>query len=282
MPHTPTSFQHCNANSTSNRHLHAVIEVLRIAFADAHWWVADPNVEKVPSAELISRAYLAERAALFDPAKASAVLDHGSPAKNHSDTVYFAATDGAGNGCSFINSNFGGFGTAIVPAGCGFTLQNRGATFALRDGHPNAFAPGKRPYHTIIPAILTNPADGSLHTVYGVMGGYMQPQGHVQVLLNMLVFGLNPQAALDAPRVCIGAGMPDQGAVGGSAVYVEEGIADGVAAALRGMGHEINVVRGHARGLFGRGQVIRAHADDGQLVYSAGSDPRGDGAAMPA
>ncbi|KAF2092104.1 gamma-glutamyltranspeptidase [Saccharata proteae CBS 121410] len=269
----------------SAEHLHAVVEVLRIAFADASWWVTDPNVEKVPTQELISKPYLAERAKLFDASKASDVLDHGSPAHNHSDTVYFACTDSYGNGISFINSNYGGYGTCIIPKGCGFTLQNRGANFVLRSDHPNVVAPNKRPYHTIIPAMITNPSDGSLHTVYGVMGGFMQPQGHVQVLLNMLVFNMNPQAALDAPRVCIGAGMPDQANSRRNldrTVYLEQGISEEVAVKLRSMGHQVKFVGGHMRGLFGRGQVIRCHSDDGQVVWSAGSDPRGDGAAMPA
>ena len=265
----------------SPEYLHAVVEALRIAFADGNWWVADPDVEKVPIKELISREYLAERAKLFDPNKASGVIHHGSPAHNHSDTVYFAVTDNEGNGISFINSNYGGFGTCIIPKGCGFTLQNRGANFVLKQGHPNCFAPRKRPYHTIIPAMTTNPKDGSLHSVYGVMGGFMQPQGHVQVLLNMLVFKHTPQAALDAPRVCIGAGMPELGDVGDRTVYLEEGIGEEVLEALRKLGHKTEVVTGQARGLFGRGQIIRCHVEDGKRIYSAGSDPRGDGAAFP-
>lgn len=265
----------------STPHLHAVIESLRIAFADANWWITDPAVEKVPTASLISRPYLASRAALFNPSKASGILSHGSPAHNHSDTVYFAVTDKHGNGISFINSNYAGFGTGIIPKGCGFTLQNRGSNFVLAEKHPNVWAPGKRPYHTIIPAMITNPSDQSLHSVYGVMGGFMQPQGHVQVLLNMLTFKYNPQAALDAPRICIGAGMPDQGKVLDRTVYLEEGIREDVVRGLRELGHEVEVVRGWERGLFGRGQVIRCHVEDGRCVYSAGSDPRGDGGAYP-
>lgn len=263
-------------------YLHAVIESLRIAFADATWWVTDPDIERVPTQDLISRPYLAERAKLFDPKKASVILHHGSPAHNHCDTVYFAVTDKYGNGISFINSNFGGFGTCIIPKGCGFSLQNRGANFSLSAGHPNVLAPQKRPYHTIIPAMITNPSDQSLHTVYGVMGGFMQPQGHVQVLLNILAFKYNPQSALDAPRFCIGAGMPDQGKVLDRTVYLEEGIDETVARQLQALGHEIQVITGYQRGIFGRGQVIRCHMEEGIHVYSAGSDPRGDGAAFPA
>lgn len=265
-------------------YLHAVIECLRIAFADANWWVADPDVEKVPSQELISKPYLAERAKLFSPDKASHHMAHGdpSPAHNHSDTVYFSVTDKEGNGISFIISNYAGFGTSIIPKDCGFTLQNRGANFVLIDGHPNAYAPRKRPYHTIIPALITNPSDQSLHSVYGVMGGFMQPQGHVQVLLNMLAFKQSPQTALDSPRFCIGAGTPETGKEDMDTVYLEEGITQETSQALKKLGHATEIVEGWNRGVFGRGQVIRLHKEDGQIVHSAGSDPRGDGAAIPA
>lgn len=263
----------------SAEYLHAIIEVLRIAFADAAWWVTDPDVEKVPTHRLISREYLAERARLFDANHAADLVERGtSPAHNHSDTVYFAVTDRDGNGISFINSNYGGFGTCIIPKGCGFTLQNRGANFSLMAGHPNALAPRKRPYHTIIPAMITNVADGSLHSVYGVMGGFMQPQGHVQVLLNMLAFNQHPQAALDAPRICIAAESQGQGK---PVVYVEEGISAEAVEGLRKRGHRVEVLTGWKRGMFGRGQVIRCHYDDGKLVYSGGSDLRGDGMAIP-
>ncbi|KAJ5211450.1 Gamma-glutamyltranspeptidase [Penicillium cinerascens] len=266
------------AQHNSAEYLHAVIESLRIAFADAAWWVTDPDVEQVPSQGLLAREYLAERAKLFAPERAADLLDHGSPAHNHCDTVYFAVTDREGNGISFINSNYAGFGTAIIPAGCGFTLQNRGANFSLQPGHPNALAPRKRPYHTIIPALITNVADGSLHSVYGVMGGFMQPQGHVQVLLNMLAFGYHPQAALDSPRICIAAPTSDST---DRTIYVEEGISEQAVEGLRRLGHKIEVLSGWKRSMFGRGQIIRLHYDEGQQVYSAGCDPRGDGMAFP-
>ena len=274
----------------SPAYLHAVIEALRIAFADANWWVADPNEVRVPSHDMISPEYLAERAKLFDPHYASVRLRHGSPAHSGSDTVYFAATDPHGNAISFINSNYAGFGTGIVPAGCGFTLQNRGANFVLHPTtHPNVLAPRKRPYHTIIPALATNTHDASLHSVFGVMGGFMQPQGHVQVLLNQLVFGLSVQAALDAPRVCVAGdreGVPQGGGDDGTegvTVFVEEGMEEATVEGLRRLGHGVEVVQGMGRGVFGRGQVVRWHVDvvEGVGVWSAGSDPRGDGAAVP-
>jgi gamma-glutamyltranspeptidase/glutathione hydrolase len=284
------------ADHNTAPYLHAIIEALRIAFADASWFVTDPSTTKVPTAELISAEYLKQRARLFDPNKDSEILPHGdpfaSPALRSSDTVYFAVSDAAGNAISFINSNYGGFGTCIVPRGCGFTLQNRGANFSLNPRHPNVLAPRKRPYHTIIPGLVTNLSDGSLHSVFGVMGGFMQPQGHVQVLLAQLVGGLNPQQALDAPRVCIGAGMADVGDVYDRTVYVEEGMPEETVRGLIKLGHKVKVVgdreadgpASRQRAMFGRGQIIRWTVDqvDGTGVWSAGSDMRGDGAAYPA
>ncbi|KAJ8066997.1 hypothetical protein OCU04_004376 [Sclerotinia nivalis] len=267
----------------SSEYLHAVIESLRIAFADASWFIADPAFTKVPVEELISQPYLAERAKLFDSQRSNPeIYDHGSPAHNHSDTVYFAVTDKWGNGISFINSNFEGFGSGIIPKGCGFVLQNRGGNFSLQKGHANVIAPGKRPYHTIIPAMITNVHDDSLHSVYGVMGGFMQPQGHVQVLLNMLAFKLNPQAAVDAPRFCISAdGIPGESRRE-KKVFLEEGISKDAFDKLKALGHQVQMVEGYQRGVFGRGQLIRVHGDDdGVLVFSGGSDPRGDGAVYP-
>ena len=279
------TFSASDFNSTA--YLHAIIDALRISFADGSWFVTDPNVTKVPTAGLISQEYLAKRAQLFDPAKSCNVHEHGdppfvSPALNSSDTVYFTVTDAQGNAASFINSNYEGFGTAIIPKGCGFTLQNRGANFSLDSAHPNQLEPRKRPYHTIIPGMVTN-LDGSLHSSFGVMGGFMQPQGHVQVLLGQLVGGLNPQQALDAPRICIGAGFPKEGGAIDWTVNVEDGMPAETIEGLKKLGHSVSVVSGPARGLFGRGQVIKQTLDpvDGTLVWSAGSDLRGDGAAIP-
>lgn len=275
-------------------YLHAIIEALKLGFTDASWFVTDPNVRKVPAQGMIDPKYLAERAKLFNPAKASDALEHGqpedyvSPALRSSDTVYFAVTDAQGNAASFINSNYAGFGTGIIPKGCGFTLQNRGANFSLDSNHPNCLEPRKRPYHTIIPAMATNLSDGSLHSAFGVMGGFMQPQGHVQVLLGQLVGGLNPQQALDAPRVCIGAGMPDAGNVLDWEINLEAGMPEETIEGLRKLGHRVKVVGDleagmSGRGMFGRGQIIRYTVDavDGTPVWSAGSDMRADGAAYP-
>ncbi|KAK3375718.1 gamma-glutamyltranspeptidase [Lasiosphaeria ovina] len=269
-------------------YLHALVESLKIAFADGSWFITDPQATDIDPLSLISDEYLAERASLFQPDRASVALSPGSPVHKTSDTIYLAVTDPEGNACSFVNSVADTFGSRIIPPGVGFVLQNRGAGFHLNHEHPNAYAPGKRPYNTIIPALVTNAGDGSLHTVLGVMGGAMQPQGHVQVLLNMAVFGMNPQVALDAPRVCIGVSLPgkstDPSKKVDSTVYLEEGISDEVVQALAQLGHDVKVLVGASRSLFGRGQIIRVHRDatfDGQRVYSAGSDMRGDGASAP-
>ncbi|KAL8383014.1 hypothetical protein RB595_006669 [Gaeumannomyces hyphopodioides] len=282
------------SDHNSAAYLHVVIEALRIAFADASWFVADPSAVKVPSTGLVSSAYLAERAKLFDPARASTGQHHGDPGKHDfpspalrsSDTVYFAVSDARGNAISFINSNYSGFGTSIIPKGCGFTLQNRGSNFSLNPDHPNVLAGRKRPYHTIIPGLVTNSADGSLHSVFGVMGGFMQPQGHVQTLLGQVVGGLNPQQALDAPRVCVGAGMPDEdtGKLSDDVVYVEEGMPQDTVDGLKKLGHNVVLAKELGSAQFGRGQIIRYTLDpvDKTGLWSAGSDPRGDGAAYPA
>jgi gamma-glutamyltranspeptidase/glutathione hydrolase len=249
--------------------LHLLVEALRVAFADTRWYVADPRVSKVPVAELLSKEYAARRRALIDPRRAAADVARGAPVAG-TDTVYFCVVDGRGNACSFINSNYMGFGTGIVPRGWGFTLQNRGHGFSLEPGHPNALAPRKRPYHTIIPGMITR-ADGSLYAPFGVMGGFMQPQGHVQVVVGLFDDGLAPQPAIDRPRFCI---EPVDGAV---RVSLEEGVPDATAAALRERGHDLVAgVGGYERALFGRGQLIRRDPD-GRLTGA--SDPRADGEA---
>ena len=241
------------------------IEALRLAFADARWYVADPAFNPAPLEELLSKAYAAERRKLINPDCTTIDQLHGTPLAS-SDTVYFSVVDGSGNACSFINSNYMGFGTGIVPTGWGFSLQNRGHNFNLQPGHPNQIAPGKRPYHTIIPAMATR-MDGSLFASFGVMGGFMQPQGHLQVLSALVDDAQDPQSALDQPRFCI----QDE------TVAFEDGIPAEVVNTLSKMGHPIATVSGYERALFGRGQIILREADG---VLWAGSDPRADGCAM--
>jgi gamma-glutamyltranspeptidase/glutathione hydrolase len=186
--------------------------------------------------------------------------------------VYLSVVDGDGNACSFINSLYMAFGTGYVPKGWGFALQNRGANFSLDPAHPNVLIPGKRPYHTIIPAMITDADTGELFASYGVMGGFMQPQGHVQVGAALLDDGLDPQAALDRPRFCI------MGGEASGSVAVEHGIPVEVMSTLAAMGHQPIPLSEHNRAMFGRGQVILRDRDSG--VLWGGSDPRADGLAL--
>jgi gamma-glutamyltranspeptidase/glutathione hydrolase len=251
----------------STEKMHLMIEAMRLAFADAKWYVSDPAFSKIPMQELLSIEYASERRKLIDLKRATVDPRRGSPV-NSSGTVYLSVVDGMGNACSFINSNYMGFGTGIVPKGWGFTLQNRGHNFSLDENHPNALAPGKRPYHTIIPTMVTRVSDNSLYASYGVMGGFMQPQGHVQVLSALKDGGLDPQSALDLPRFCLDADS------NGGKVDIEEGMPTATVNALREMGHPLNEVSGYERAVFGRGQVI---VRDEAGVLCGGSDPRADG-----
>jgi gamma-glutamyltranspeptidase/glutathione hydrolase len=203
---------------------------------------------------------------------------HGSPV-NSSDTVYLSVVDGDGNACSFINSNYSGFGTGIIPKDWGFTLQNRGHNFSLDPEHPNAVAPGKRTYHTIIPAMITQDVSGlstvvrnQLFASFGVMGGFMQPQGHLQVASGLIDDALDPQAALDRPRFII------QSGISGGDISIEHGVSEDVLIQLHEMGHPVQMVAGFGRSVFGRGQVIIR--DSESEVLWGGSDPRADGCAM--
>jgi gamma-glutamyltranspeptidase/glutathione hydrolase len=262
----------------SAERLHLQIEALRLAFADTRWYVADPRFSAIPLAELLSKDYAAQRRSLIDPLRATLDQQRGSPT-SASDTVYLTAVDREGNACSFINSNYMGFGTGIVPQGWGFSLQNRGHNFSLDPQHPNALAPGKRPYHTIIPAMITRDLEATgaegrqeLYASYGVMGGFMQPQGHLQVACNLIDDGLDPQAALDQPRFSILSGEAS-GEIG-----LEYGISEDTLAQLSAMGHPVQLLSGYQRATFGRGQVIRRDPQSG--VLWGGSDPRADGCAM--
>jgi gamma-glutamyltranspeptidase/glutathione hydrolase len=275
-------FDLASLESLSVERLHLMIEALRLAFADARWFVADPKFSNIPVKELLSKEYANERRKLIDPKRAAIDQKRGTPVSS-SDTVYLSVVDKFGNACSFINSNYMGFGTGIVPKGWGFTLQNRGHNFSLDPTHPNALAPLKRPYHTIIPAMVTRrfpspfgrgQGEGeseseSLFASYGVMGGFMQPQGHVQVLSALVDDGLDPQAALDRPRFCV-----DVDESGGR-VAIEEGMPDITFSGLKNMGHPVYSVSGYERALFGRGQVILREEETG--VLCGGSDPRADG-----
>ncbi|XP_060077764.1 glutathione hydrolase-like YwrD proenzyme [Ylistrum balloti] len=272
--------------ANSAEYLHLVIEALKLGFSDTTWYCADPTKVDVPLSTLLSKEYATKRRQLVTNNRAMKNVQKGD-LNIGPDTVYFTTADSEGNACSFINSNFMGFGSAIVPEGCGFTLQNRGSGFSLDTVHPNVIAPGKRPYHTIIPAMVTDSNTGDLVMSYGVMGGYMQPQGHVQVLLNMLEFGMNPQQALDQPRICIGGGYGyDE-----SYVSVEDGIPTEAVEGLVDKGHSVRGPLVAAdRTLFGKGQAIAVgnfwdQSDNSaqrkaECIYWCGSDPRADGLAI--
>jgi gamma-glutamyltranspeptidase/glutathione hydrolase len=245
---------------------HVLIEAMRLGMADAGRFVADPAVAPAPVTALLSKAYAAQRRALILPDRALALASHGEP--EHKDTVYVTVVDGWGNAVSFINSLYYGFGSGIVVPATGICLQNRGACFSLEPGHPNALAGGKRPYHTIIPAMALRA--GRLWLSFGVMGGFMQPQGHLQVLVNMVDYGLDPQAALDAPRFRI-----DER--GSRDVSIETGVPIATRRALAALGHQVKPEPTFSPS-FGGGQIIAVEPDTG--VLWGGSDPRKDGCAV--
>lgn len=264
-------FELAEMEALSAQRLHLEIEAMRLAFADACWYIADPDFNPAPLKELLSKDYAKERRRLIKPDQATLDQQTGKPG-SFSDTVYLTVVDSDGNACSFINSNYMGFGTGIVPSGFGFTLQNRGHNFSLDSEHPNSLAPGKRPYHTIIPSIITRDSDGSLFASYGVMGGFMQPQGHMQVVTALVDDGLEPQSALDRPRFCISDGTS------GGEVLLEAGILRETVKTIKDLGHPVRVASGLERSVFGRGQIILRDSESG--VLWGGSDPRADGCAM--
>jgi gamma-glutamyltranspeptidase/glutathione hydrolase len=238
---------------------HLQIEAMKLAYADAHRYVADPELARVPVRELLDKGYAARRREAIG--ETAALPAAGEPVPG--GTVYLCAADGDGMMVSFIQSNYQGFGSGVVVPGTGIALQNRGHAFSLQPHHPNAIAPGKRPYHTIIPAFLARA--GRAIGPFGVMGGHMQPQGHLQVVVNQVDYGLNPQASLDAPRWQW---------LHGRQVLLEPAVPDHVVQGLARRGHDVRLQ--HQVGPFGKGQIIRRLPNG---VYVAGSEPRADGCA---
>lgn len=258
------------ADASAADRVHLLVESMRLAFADARRFVHDPASAAIPLATLLSEEYAAQRRARINPLMAALDVPPGVPAGP--DTIYLSVVDGAGNACSLIQSCYMGVGTGLVVPGTGVSLQNRGHGFSLQPGHPNELAPMRRPYHTIIPALATR--DSGLYASFGIMGGYMQPQAHLQVLSHLLDRGLNPQQALDEPRWMLegpddplGANQP------GGLLALEEGTEPALVAELARRGHRIRILRGLQRIHLGGGQVILAQ--NGVLV--AGTDPRKDG-----
>ncbi|MEO3693361.1 gamma-glutamyltransferase family protein [Roseateles paludis] len=245
--------------------LHAQIEAMKLAFADIYRYVAEPGSMPLSAADLLDPAYLAERARLIDPGKAQ-VFGPGNPMKG--GTIYLTAADEAGMMVSFIQSNYMGFGSGVVEPSYGVSLQNRGHGFSLDPRHPNIVAPRKRPFHTIIPAFLTK--DGAPVMSFGVMGANMQPQGHMQMLVRMLHYGQQPQAASDAPRWRYSEGLN---------INVEPHMPAATIAGLRARGHQVGDIHDSYQD-FGAGQFIWRLGDPAVEGYVAASDSRRDGAAV--
>ncbi|BCM89742.1 glutathione hydrolase-like YwrD proenzyme [Abditibacteriota bacterium] len=239
--------------------LHLQIEAMKLAFADAHRHLADPRYMEVPTSSFLLPAYLQERARLIARHEARDP-QYGIPP--YGGTVYLTTADAQGRMVSLIQSNYHGFGSGVVVPGTGISLQNRGYGFTLEAGHPNVVAGGKRPFHTIIPAFVTK--DGAPFLSFGVMGGPMQPQGHVQMMLRVVGEGQNPQAACDAPRWCV---------LREREVSLEAGFDEAVVAELRARGHQLVETKQWG---FGGAQLICKQDD----AYCAASDSRKDGQAV--
>ena len=250
----------------SPEYLHLLIEAVKLGFADAGRYVADPDFADIPLEKLLTGSYAGRRRKLINRDKAMPRTEAGNPGPE-GDTVYLAVTDGEGNSVSFINSLYQAFGSGMVVAGTGICLQNRGSLFSLEAGHPNCIAPRKRPYNTIIPGMVFQ--DGNLFLTFGVMGGFMQPPGQVQVLLNIIDFGMDVQTALDAPRFRY---------LQGNECALEPAIPPGVLRELAKKGHRIVELDDPYSQQFGGGQAIMINPASGVLI--AGSDPRKDGGAI--
>ncbi len=248
------------ADSVQAQHLQ--IEAMKLAFADTYRYVSDARSMEVTPAQMLDDEYLFQRAKLIDPKRAQD-FGAGNPVKG--GTIYLTAADERGMMVSFIQSNYMGFGSGVVVPGYGVSLQNRGHGFSLREGSPNRVAPGKRPFHTIIPAFLTK--NGAPQMSFGVMGGNMQPQGHLQTLVRMLDFGQEPQAACDAPRWRFNHGL---------SINVEATMPAATREGLRALGHQVESFQDSYQD-FGAGQFIWRLGDPAVEGYVAASDPRRDG-----
>lgn len=259
----------------STEHLNLFTEAKRLAYEDRAKFYADPDFLKIPVSELISKSYGTERAKLIQPGKAmDSVFAGDDKALKGGETVYLTVADEEGNIISLIQSNFFGFGSGLIPDGLGFFLQNRGYMFTLEENKNNTYAPHKRPFHTIIPAFVTK--DDMPFMSFGVMGGGFQPEGHVQILMNMIDFGMNLQEAGDAPRIDHQGGTDPTGSFvkGPGTIYLESGFPETTIRSLLQMGYK---VAAGTPGNFGGYQAIQYDALQG--VYHGASDPRKDGMA---
>ena len=254
-------------------YIHTLVEAKKVVYEDRAKFYADPDFYDAPVAKLISKEYADERRKLIDPDKAAATYPAGDAMLETGDTIYMTVADSDGNMISLIQSNYGGMGSGMTPGDLGFMLQNRGALFSLQEGHANVFEPGKRPFHTIIPAFVMK--DGKPFMSFGVMGGSIQPQGHVEILVNVIDFGMNIQEAGDAARIRhTGSSQPtDEVMTDGGVVYMESGIGEDIREQLRKKGH--NVATDSID--YGGYQAIRRDNDEG--VYYGASESRKDGQA---
>ncbi len=254
--------------------LHTMIEAKKLAFEDRAKFYADPAFARIPLAGLLSKKYADQRRPLIDPRRAAATYDAGHPALQEGDTIYLATADAEGNMVSLIQSNYRGMGSGITVPGLGFTFQDRGELFALEPGHANVYAPGKRPFQTIIPAFVMK--DGQPWLSFGVMGGAMQPQGHVQILTNLIDFGMNLQEAGDAARWQHDGSSEPTGEKmrTGGFVQLETGVPAETVRALVQRGHDVRA----GNGGFGGYQAIQWDAKN--HVYRGASESRKDGCAM--
>jgi gamma-glutamyltranspeptidase/glutathione hydrolase len=254
--------------------VHLFVEAKKLAFADRAKFYADPAFARLPTQELISKSYAERRRLAMNPDRAATDVPAGDPWLEHVDTVYLTVVDKDRNCCSLIQSLFHGFGSQVVPGNVGFALQNRGQLFALADDHVNRLEPGKRPFHTIIPAMVTK--DDRPCFSFGVMGGDMQAQGHVEVLINLIDFGMNVQAAGDAARI-FHSGSPSPAGTaaepGGGTLFLEGGFPAATRQRLVELGHKLS----DSPGSYGGYQGIWIDWEDG--VLHGASDPRKDGAA---
>ena len=258
-----SEYGHATADS-----LHVMIEAKKLAYADMQRYVGDPRFSKVPVEAMLSKAYARQRASLIDPRRAKDSVDAGALPTHGGDTTYMCAVDAAGNICSLIQSNFATFGSGVVPEGAGFVFQSRGGLFTFDRSHPNVLAPRKRPLQTVIPAFMKR---DHLSVGFGVMGGWNQPQAHVQVIANVVDHGLNIQQALEAPRF-VKLTFP------GTDVMMESRVPESVRQSLERRGHDIDL-QGDFSNMVGGGQAVM-HDARARVNYG-GSDPRKDGAAIP-
>jgi len=255
----------------SDKYIHHFVEAKKLAFEDRAKYYADPAFKDLPVDELISKEYAARRRELINPRRASPTLDAGKI--EHGNTIYMTVADGEGNMVSLIQSNYRGLGSGMCPPGLGFILQDRGELFTLEEGHNNVYEPGKRPFHTIIPAFITK--NGKPWMSFGLMGGSMQPQGHAQIVVNMIDFGMNLQEAGDAPRIRHGGSSQPTGEVmsDGGIIYLESGVDYKSIRGLLGRGHHVQ----YDVGGYGGYQAILWDEEKG--VYFGASESRKDGQA---